>query len=205
MALNQLEVQGRPGSFPTAKGSPDGFTIVQDGHSRFQQAVLNGNCYAVGDGSGGANPSGLSASPISVCLFNPKGSGINAVIWYASVSTAVAPAAIQHVWLAINNNIAAAAVTGTALAPKNCLIGNAKTGAVTPLTTATLPAAPVVALVLGAIGTGAITVQMTIPPLGGWLDGALVLAPGGAISFQFSSISGTAANMASWIWEEVPV
>ncbi len=205
MSLNQLEVQGRPGSYPTAKASADGFALVQDGHSRFQQAVLNGNCYCVGDGTGGQNPSGLSASPISVCLFNPKGSGINAVIWYASVSSIVAPAAAQVVWLGINNNIAAAAVTGTALAAKNCLVGNAKTGAVTPLTTATLPVAPVVALVLGAFSTGAVTVQMMVPVVGGWLDGALVIAPGGAVSFQFSTISGAAGNMASWIWEEVPV
>ena len=205
MALNQLEVQGRPGSYPTAKGSVDGFSLVSAGHASYLQAVLSGNAYCVGDSAGGANPSGLSTAPISVCLFNPKGSGVNAVIWYAAISTAVAPAAIQHVWLAINRDIAAAAVTGTALLTKNALVGNGKAGAVLAFTTATLPAVPVVALVVGAIGTGAITVQMTIPLLGGWLDGALVLAPGGAISFQFSSISGTAANMASWAWEEVPI
>lgn len=188
-------------SFPQAA---DGTLFTQDRHSRFQQAVLAGNVYAVGDGSGGQNPSGLSASPISVCLFNPKGSGVNAVIWFASVSSIVAPAAAQVVWLGINNNIAAAATTGTALAPKNCLVGNAKTGVVTPLTTATLPAAPVVALVLGAFSTGAVTVQMMVPVVGGWLDGSLVLAPGASISFQFSTISGVAGNMASWIWEEIP-
>ena len=205
MSLNQLEVQGRSGTFPTAKGSIEGITLVQDAHSRFQQAVMQGNCYCVGDSAGGANPSGLSASPISVCLHNPQSSGVNAVLWYASVSTAVAPAAIQHVWLAINQNPLAAATTGTALATKNCLVGSSKRSATLAFTTATLPAAPVVALVLGAIGTGAITVQMTIPLLGGWLDGAIVLAPNSSVSFQFSSVSGVAANMASWIWEEVPV
>ncbi len=192
------------GSVTGARLSKDAAVVTQDGHATFQEAVIRGNVYCVGDGTGGQNPSALSASPISVALYNPKGSQVNAVIWYAAVISTVAPAAIQAVWLGINNNIAAAATTGTALASKNCLAGSAKTGAVTPLTTATLPAAPVIALVLGATLTGAITTSAVSPVIGGFINGAVVLAPGSSASFQFSSISGAAGNFGSWIWEEVP-
>lgn len=200
--LNQLEVLGRPGSFPTAKGTIEGFTLAEEA---FRQAVLRGDCYVVGDGTGGQNPSGLSTAPISVCLANPANSGINAIIWFASMSSIVAPAAAQVVWLGINHNPVAAAVTGTAVIPENCLVGSAKRATVAATTTSTLPAAPTVALVVGAFSTGAVTVQMMVPVVGGWLNGAIVLAPSSAISFQVSTISGVAGNMASWLWEERPI
>ena len=201
----ELEARNKAGNGVGVIATDEGVLYTQPRGAGYLAAVLRGNVYCVGDSAGGANPSGLSASPISVCLHNPVNSGVNAIIWFASVTSAVAPAAIQHVWLGVNNNPLAAAVTGTALASKNCLIGRTENSKVRALTTATLPAAPVVALVLGATGTGAITTQMVVPMIGGWLDGAIVLGPNSSVSFQFSSISGTAANMASWIWEEVAI
>ena len=38
-----------------------------------------------------------------------------------------------------------------------------------------------------------------------WLVGSLIIAPGGAVSFQGSAASGAAACFADWVWEEIPI
>ena len=184
---------------------PSGEVNVGDAHARFQEAVSRGNCYAVADQTGAALAAGLSASPVNVCLFNPKGNNKLAVIWRASIVSTVAPAAIVAVWIGVNTDIAAAAVTGTAAAPQNCMVGNANRSSISAFRTATLPAVPVAALVLGVIFTGAITTIPQQQSLGGWLDGSLIIAPGGAVSFQGSAASGAAACFADWVWEEIPI
>ena len=203
----QLQVGERaagPGTFPVARGSRDGCLVIQKGHAKFQEAVYRGNVFAVADQAGAALAGGLSDSPVNVCLFNPKGSNMLAVIWWAGIVSLVDPGvAALAVWIGANFNIAAAAVIGTAASPRNCMIGNAKAPSITTLTTATLPAVPVAIDVLGAINAGAITVDTHVKALGKWFDGSLVLYPGGALSFQASAASGAAAMFGSWIWEEV--
>lgn len=208
MSLQQLQVgpiRAGDGSNPTARGSNDACAVVQHGHAKYQEAVYRGNCYAVADQAGAALAAGLSASPVNVCLFNPKGNNKLAVIWHASIVSTVAPAAIVAVWIGANHNIAAAAVTGTAGSPRNCLVGNQNAPSILTFTTATLPAAPVAIDVLGALLTGAITVETQNQGLSKWYDGGLIIAPGGALSFQGSAASGAAACFGSWIWEEVPI
>ena len=205
--LGQLQVgdhSSAEGSFPIARGSRDGSLVVQQGHAKFQEAVYRGNCWAVADQTGKTMPAGLSASPTTVTLFNPKGSNMLAVIWGAWLVNTVDPGvAIAEIWIGANVNIEMAAVTGTAGVPRNCMIGNAKAPSISTFTTATLPEAPVAIDVLGVIMAGAITVETQSISMGNWYDGSLILYPGGALSFQASAASGAAAAFASWIWEEV--
>ena len=205
--LAQLQVGERTaasGTFPGARGSKDSSGVIQYGHSKYQEAVYRGNVFSVADQAGAALAGGLSASPVNVCLFNPKGSNMLAVIWWAGIVSLVDPgAAALTIWIGANTNIIADAVTGTAASPRNCMIGNAKAPSITTLTTATLPAVPVAIDVLGAVMAGAITVDTHRLALGKWYDGSLILYPGGALSFQASAASGAAAMLGSWIWEEV--
>ena len=152
-----------------------------------------------------AMPAGLSTAPINVVLFNPLGNNKLAAIWWAGLVNVVAPAAIAVVWVAVNTNLNAAAVTGTAGVPRNCLLGNAAAPSVLTFTTATLPAAPVAVHVLGALLTGAITTHTQQIALGFWFNGALILQPGSAVSFQASAASAAASVQGSWIWEEIPI
>ena len=207
MSLKQLRVgpiSSSEGSYPVASGSRDGCAVIQYGHAKFQEAVYRGNVFAVADQAGAALAGGLSASPVNVCLFNPKGSNMLAVIWWAGLVNMVDPGvAALTIWIGANINITADAVIGTAAVPRNCMIGNGKAPSITTLTTATLPAVPVAIDVLGAFMAGAITVDTQKAALGKWYDGSLVLYPGGALSFQASAASGAAAAFGSWIWEEV--
>lgn len=177
-----------------------------DTSARFQEAVLRGKCFIASDqGTGGQMPAGLSASPITVSLYNPASSGVNGIIWYASLTSKVAPAAAAVIWIAANSNTVAAATTGTAASTRNCLVGSAANPGIQALTTATLPAAPVAVLTLGALLTGAITTVPQVAALGGFIDGCLIMAPGSSLSFQASTISGAAGCHGCWVWEEVAV
>jgi hypothetical protein len=207
MSLAQLQTGPQavgPAAFPIRRGSRDACAVIQEGHGKFQEAVYRGNVFAVADQTGKTMPAGLSDSPTTVTLFNPKGSNMLAVIWWGGVVSTVDPGAgIAEIWVASNSIISAADPTGTAAAPRNCMIGNAKAPSITTLTTVTLPAAPVAIDVLGVFLSGLITVETQHAALGKWYDGALILYPGGALSFQASAASGAAAAFGSWIWEEV--
>lgn len=192
------------GANPYLRQLADGTVCVADGHSKFQEAVYRGNCYAVADTGFHTMPAGLSASPINVSLYNPINSGVNGVIWFANMVEGVAWPAAAIVWLAFYNVPAAAPTTGTALAPTNCNGGSNK-GKITPLTTATIAAAPLAALILGVGLTGAITVATQGIVCGGFLDGAFFVAPGCTAVIASSTVSGTTGAAVSWIYEEVPV
>jgi hypothetical protein len=147
----------------------------------------------------------LSASPTTVTLNNPVGSGVNGVIIYAGVTFIVAFAAGAIVWIGANTNSLAAATTGTAAVVRNCLLGSSNVPRIQAFTTATLPAVPVAVAVLGAGLTGAITTVPHAQTLGRFFGGSLIMAPGSALSFQASTASGASGAAGEWIWEEVAI
>jgi hypothetical protein len=193
------------GSTIVQRSGRTGATVVADAHARFTEAVQRGNCYFVANQTGVTTQAGLSATTPVLTLFNPKGNNKNLVIMYAGATFTVAFAAASVIWLAANTNIAAADVTGTAATVRNALIGNAANPSGTALTAATLPAAPVAVSILGVGLTGAITTIPSLPAYGRVYDGSLIVAPGGALSFQTSTASGASATFAELAWEEVPI
>ena len=177
---------------------------VADVQARFYEAVARGKVWGVANQAGITTQAGLSATTPALTLFNPKGSGVNGVIWFAGANNSVAFAAAALIWLGANTDIAAADVTGTATtAHRNLLLGNGSQPAIRPLLAATLPAAPIAIASIGVGLTGAITTLPVVPTVGRWFDGSLVLAPGSAISFQTSAASGATGFFGEFVWEEV--
>jgi hypothetical protein len=212
--MDMTQLQGTIGAVTgTAAGQSHAARMNRSGgwltapvSARFQEAVLRGNCFTVANQAGVVSQAGLSATTPVLTLYNPAGSGKNAVLWYAAASFGVANAAAATVWLAANTNTAAAAVTGTLTTThRNCLLGSANNPAVTPLLAATLPAAPVGIAMLGIGLTGAITVETTAKLIGGWLDGSIVIGPNTAVSIQTSTASGALGLWCSYMWEEIDV
>ena len=193
-----------PGARSILRQGPSGEMNVGDAHARYQEAVYRGNVYAVADQAAVTIPAGLSTAPTTVTLFNPKGNNKLAGVWYGAVTSLVAWTAAAAVWIAGNRNIAEAAPTGTAAAAQNQMIGNANAASILAFTTATLAVAPVAIRLLGAGLTGAITTIPQVHALGGWLDGSIILAPGGNLAFAASTASGAGA-FGCWVWEEVPI
>lgn len=192
------------GAVNTARGLFDNTLGVADTHGKYQEAVLRGNVFISSNQSGVTTQAGLSATTPVLTLANPKGNNKFAVVWYAGVIFTVVNGAAAVAWLAANINNAAAAVTGTVATFSNALLGNTNSPSCQILTAATLPAAPIAIATLGAGLTGAIT---TIPyqlAMSRWFDGALILTPGSAISFQTSTASGTSSTFGEMIWEEIP-
>lgn len=207
-----MQSEGRVGPIPAADGAVETVrlgktleTITGDAHGRYFEAVSRGNVFFVADQTGKTVPAGLSASPTTVTLFNPKNSGINAAILFAAIDFIVAFAAGAAVWLAANTDPTAAAASGTAAVPVNALLGSTKTPTVKAFTAATLPAAPVAIAQLGAGLTGAITTAPVSQPFYREFAGGLVLGPGAALSFQASTVGGAAAAFGEWAWEEVAI
>lgn len=199
MQIELLNLQNAP---VKASSMWDGSQRVVESHGRYADAVARGNCFAVSDTAPHTQPAGLSTAPICVSLYNPLGSGVFLSLYYASANELVAWPAASIVWIGVNPT-GSAATTGTAIAAQNCN-GGGGTGKVKGFTTATLPATPTILADLGVGLTGAITVQ-TQAGLFRWFDGMIGVGPGGALSVQVSTVSGTTGLAVSWIWEEVPM
>lgn len=193
------------GAVNSLRQSFDTSLVSQDAHARYQEAVMRGNVFMVASQSGVTSQAGLSLTTPVLTLFNPKGNNKAAVLIWAGGVEIVATATTHVVWLAANNNIAAAAVTGTAsTVTANALIGNGNNPSITVLTAATLPAAPIAVAMLGTLGTVAVTSWAQGQVFGKYFDGSVILAPGGALSIQTSAASGTNGLLCEYIWEEIP-
>ena len=178
---------------------------VMQSRALFYDAVMGGKVYGVAAQAGITTQAGLSATTPALTLYNPAGSGKNLVIWYCGATFTVAFTAAAVVYVALNTNAAAAAVTGTlSTAHRNLKAGTAADCVAQPLLAATLPAAPIGISVLGSGLTGAITTVPQIQILERWYHGSIILTPNTALSIQTSTASGTTATFCEYIWEETP-
>jgi hypothetical protein len=192
------------GAAPLIRLDKTGATVTQNASALYREAVLRGSVFGVCNQSGITTQAGLSATTPALTLVNPLGSGKNLILWYAGASFSVAFGGAAAIWLAVNTNVAAAPVTGTlTTAHRNMLLGSANTPSGVPMLAATLPAAPVGLALLGCGLTGAITTVPSVTPIGRWLDGSIILAPGAAVSIQTGAASGASGTFCEFIWEEV--
>ncbi len=201
--INELLVTGaRPGStgYVPARSSKDGHQVVQDGHARYMQAVLDGNVY-IGANPGGTpvtTQAGLSATTPALTLYNPVGSGVNLILWTHTLTATTAPAAITAFCLAWNTATAAAP---TALTAANVINANgqASTGKGVCARAATLAAAPVAYRWTFNISAATLVAAYSVIDD---IAGSIVLTPGVCISVQALA---AAAVVASFTWEEVAI
>lgn len=182
-----------------------GAAIVGHAHARYYEAVSRGKVFGVANQAGITTQAGLSLTTPALTLYNPAGSGVNGVLLFAGAIESIVVAAASIVWIGLNTNIAAAAVTGTATTAHRCMLaGGGGSPALSPLLAATLPAAPIAIATLGIYNALAVVSHQPYQTIGRWFDGSIVLAPGAALSFQTSTASGTAGFFGEFVWEEVP-
>lgn len=208
-------VEGRVGPSTQSDGSLNpirlgktGEQIVQQAHTGLYEAVSRGNVYVACSQTGQTTAAGLSATPGTLALYNPAGSGVNLILLRAGAVFSVAFAAAAVIWLGLNTNNAAAAVTGTTATTRNLLLGPAainQSGKALAFTAPTLPAVPVAGALLGVGLTGAITTAPTGQVLDRYFEGGIIIPPGCAVSFQTSTASGASAFFGELVWEEVPI
>lgn len=208
-----MELEMRTGAVITANGATHparsdmtGAGVVTQGHARFQEAVLQGQCYAVANQAGVTSQAGISVTTPVLTLYNPLGSGKNLVIWYAGASFTVAFATAGAVFVCVGTDIQTAAVTGTlTTSHRNLKSGTTASPAARTFLAATLPVAPVAVSILGVGLTGAITVVPNSQPLGRWFDGSFILIPGSNMTIQTGVASGASGMFCEYIWEEISI
>jgi len=206
-----ITLQGSVSNATGSSGESRGVTLTPSlglrtaaSQSAFQNAVEIGSVFGVCSQAGVTSQAGLSATTPVLTLYNPAGSGKNLVVWYAGATFTVAFATAGAVWVAVNTNVSAAAVTGTlTTAHRNLKLGTAANMAAQPLLAATLPAAPVGVALLGVGLTGAITTVPMAQTLERWFNGSLILKPNTALSIQTGVASGASGTFCEYIWQEV--
>jgi len=140
-------------------------------------------------------------------LANPNGSSVNLSLINFGVAFVLAPAAPLAFGIATGQSTTALSGTLTSLAPKSKNLGSGvpPVGQLYASAAITLPVAPTVDTVLGALDQGAVTVS-TVSAQGFYqLNGSILIPPGGYAVFWTSAVLAASAHIASWTWEEVPV
>ncbi len=191
------------GAFTNSTFDRRGSLVVTGGGGYFGEAVDRGSVFAVASQAGVTSQAGLSATTPVLTLYNPAGSDVDLVLWYAGATFTVAFATAGAIWVAAGTNTAAAAVTGTlTTAHRNLKLGTSNNCRATPFLAATLPAAPVAVSLLGVGLTGAITTIPQLQTLERWFNGSIVLTPGTNLSIQTGVASGASGTFCEYIWEE---
>lgn len=187
-----------------------GDLIKSDLHARYyeatyRKAMFTGATQAV---IATATSAGLTTSVTGLpVLYNPIGNTYNVVLCRVGYSFLVAqPTAASIIGLATGFN-ATTALSGTltSVSPKNRFLNGPAPTAVMYFSAAiTLPTAPTLDMVLGYVGTGAITTNTNVPSSHD-IEGSIILPPGGYVQLYTSAASAASSLLCSFQWEEVPV
>jgi len=200
-------------SNPAADGSPvpvrlgrNGELIIGNGHGKYHEQVARGKCYHAAMQAGASLGTALTATAVTLTLYNPANSGVLLSLIHANVAITTVPggAGTAIYALAINANpLAAAPTAATPAVVRNCLLGSAA-GVGLAYTAATLPAAPVIARVIPGGIYWATAAAAAAPMVAeDWVDGSIVLAPNTAVTIQ--GIGVASSGIASMMWEEIPL
>lgn len=179
---------------------PDGAQRVMDAHGRYADLAFRGRLFTAANQAAVTCGAGLSATMVTLALNNPVGSGVYLELIDAAWGFTTAAAAATTVYLAATVQSATANSAVTLVTVKNALwTGIAATGNVgIASSAATLPAAPLIARVLGSAGTSGLGPVLLKDDIGG----ALILMPGTTVSIQASA---AAIGLGAFTWAEVPI
>lgn len=147
----------------------------------------------------------VSTTATGVILYNPVGSNKQLVIVDASWAWTTVPGAVHNIGMAIMApNITAptglTAIGSGVLAANGT--GNAGNAVARAYDAATLPAAPVMQRISFGAAWGT-SVGVSPHALIDYIEGALIVQPGGALAF--AAVTTTAVGLGSVTWVEIPV
>jgi hypothetical protein len=140
-------------------------------------------------------------------LSNPLGNTKNLVVRNCAIGLLVAQtnASIMGLMYAYSPSVAIAGTLTVVASQAGLVNGPGATGVLYSSASVTLQSTPVLARVIGSLGTGALTTQISsgLGPVD--LGGSLVLVPGAALAF-YGTGAGTASSLLfSFGWAEVPI
>lgn len=186
-----------------ARSGKQGEALASDLHGRYYEQTYRGNRYG-GSITGQVTTVGAATTYTGLCLSNPIGSGVNLEIDKVGAAFLVAFTAASTIGIMTGINTATNVTHSVAAVVRNKKIGGA-IGFGLLDSSAALPTAPVLDMVLASGLTGAITTGQEIPGVLVDLEGSIILPPGSYAAIYTSTASGTASMSASFGWSEVPI
>lgn len=186
-----------------------GDTIVSELHGRYYETTYRGNAFLLSVSTAAAVTAyagGAAGTPM-LAIFNPVGSGRNAVITKVSVGNVVAASAAGTVAFGLYFGTTATITQATTVTPWSMLTqaqsGSIVTGFRNVALTSGSAASNVIPIASYYWATAAGAANVT--PVVTDLEGSIIIPPG-----SYAALGGSAAlTSATWIgslqWEEVPV
>jgi len=200
-AGNNAMVNGRSGQL--------GDLIVSELHGRYYETTYRSNSFLLSVSTAAAVTAytgGAAGTPM-ICLFNPSGSGRNAVLNKISIGNVVAASAAGTVHFGLYFGTTAAITQATTTTPWNMLTqlqsGSVVTGFRNVALTSGSAASNIIPVTTYYWATAAGAALVTGGPVD--LEGSIIIPPG-----SYAALGGSAAlTSATWVgsmqWEEVPV
>ena len=206
MAFNTALTVGQPaaaasGAIVNSRGGAQADTIVTELHGRFYESSVRGNRFAAANQAAVALTAAFATTYTGLVLYNPVGTSVNGVLEKVGLAQTVVSSAATTIGLMTGYSTTAFSGV-TSITPKSKKLGGAA-GQLLAAGAATLPIAPSLDTILGSLGTLATTgyaITTEIFDLGG----DIVIPPGGFVAI-YSTAAFTAALIASFQWEEVPI
>jgi hypothetical protein len=181
-----------------------GDTIVSELHGRYYETNYRRALYS-GSIVSQVTTVGLATTYTGLLLANPVGSTWNLVINKVGYAFAVAPAASMVIGLMTGYNASTNVTLTTPVTARSQFFGTGASGVGLLASSATMPTAPTLNLILGAMSAATITTAPTLPGALYDLEGSIILPAGAYCAFYTSVASGAASGAFSFQWEEVPV
>lgn len=200
-AGNNAVVNGRSGQL--------GDAIISELHGRYYETTYRGNSFLLSVSTAAAVTAftGAAGGTPMIALFNPSGSGRNAVLNKVSVGNVVAASAAGTVHFGLYFGTTAAITQATTTTPwsmgTQLQSGSVVTGFRNVALTSSSAANNMIPLATYYWATAAGAALVTGGPMD--LEGAIIIPPG-----AYAALGGSAAlTSATWVgsmqWEEVPV
>lgn len=208
----QFEAQGVVGTQTNSDGTTKTFRMGKGGHQlanlgngKYYELVRDGVVFIGQTAVTGVAPGTAIGTTAAAALYNPAGSGKLVVLLQTSLGYVSGTLGAGLISYCVNTNLVAAAVTGTAMAHRNALVGATASAAASALTTATLPAAPQPVRTLCSLGASLASTAVQPWQVLDDVDGALILKPGATVSLQGTTAAGSTPLVCiSWMWAELP-
>jgi hypothetical protein len=208
-----MQIEGRVGVQTLQDGAQQpprighaGEIIVDDVHGRNYESVYRGGVFVASTAVAGVAPgTALSTTPPFI-LYNPTANTKNLAIRKTSVGYVSGTLGAGTIVYATSAQ-AAAPTGGTAITPKNCLLGNGASSSAFAYSGSTLSATPSIVRP-SAFNFGAFlaTTAAINPPLIEEVADEFLLTPGNVFVMAGVAAAGTSPLvLLSATWEEVPV
>lgn len=198
---NNAIVNGRSGQL--------GDAIVSELHGRYYETTYRGNGFLLSVSTAAAVTAyaGAAAGTPMLALFNPVGSGKNAVLTKVAIGNVVAASAAGTVAFGLYFGTTAAITQATTVAPwamnSQLQSGSVMTGFRNVALTSGSAASNVIPVATYYWATAAGAALVTGGPID--LEGSIIIPPGSYVALGGSAALTSATWIGSMQWEEVPV